>query len=632
MFQPPDNILLRLFTFVFWSCWILNGVVSDPQTNLLKIRCNPYDGVVTNASMVKENLNATFQDIRQQISDQNKHFATAAKEANGAPVYSIFQCRNYLSVADCITCFDVASNQIRSCTASKSSAALVVYDGCFIRYNSNGVFDEAPQPFNIVSCGNQTTGEAATIFNTTVQQVLMNLQTATPRIPSLSAATKILVPNNNSNGATTIYAYAQCVETATMNVCLDCLKVDYSSVEICLPNSDGTAFDYSCFMRYSTTPFFPDNQIIDITVPSIKQASKKGAVIGGVVGGIALVLIVLGLLFAWIRRHKKNEISHREDIIGASKLKGPITYRYDDLVSATNNYCEENKVGEGGFGAVYKGTLKNGKVVAVKKMTLKDSDRVDEDFESEVTLISNVHHRNLVRLLGCCSKGPDRILVYEYMKNSGLDNFLFGEKRKGFLNWRQRYDVILGVARGLTYLHEEFHVRIIHRDIKINNILLDDDLQPKIADFGLARLFPDDKSHLSTRIVGTLGYTAPEYAIHGKLSEKADIYSYGVVVLEIISGQKCTELRLDSHDAGAFLIQKAWKLYEEEKHLELVDKALDPNEYDAEEVKKTIEIGLLCVQASADARPMMSEVVAMLQNKDLLENLRPSMPILIEMN
>ncbi|XP_028799174.1 cold-responsive protein kinase 1-like [Neltuma alba] len=275
--------------------------------------------------------------------------------------------------------------------------------------------------------------------------------------------------------------------------------------------------------------------------------------------------------------------------------------------------------------------MKNGKVVAIKKLTLQQSRNLEEDFESEVMLISNVHHRNLVRLLGYCSEGHDRILIYEYMKNSSLDKFLFG-RNKGSLQWKQRYDVILGIARGLAYLHEEFHVRIIHRDIKTNNILLDDELQPKIADFGLAKLLPQDKSHLNTRVAGTLGYTAPEYAIHGQLLEKADVYSYGVVILEVISGQKSTELRLDNNDEGAFLLQKAWKLYEIDRHLELVDNTLDPNAYDAEEVKRIIEIGLLCIQASADRRPIMPEIVVLLQNKDLLENITPTMPILIEAN
>nr|ACM89612.1 receptor-like protein kinase [Glycine max] len=261
---------------------------------------------------------------------------------------------------------------------------------------------------------------------------------------------------------------------------------------------------------------------------------------------------------------------------------------------------------------------------------LGKSSKMEDDFESEVKLISNVHHRNLVRLLGCCSRGPERILVYEYMANSSLDKFLFGSK-KGSLNWKQRYDIILGTARGLAYLHEEFHVSIIHRDIKTGNILLDDYLQPKIADFGLARLLPRDRSHLSTKFAGTLGYTAPEYAMQGQLSEKADTYSYGIVVLEILSGQKSTNVKVDD-EGREYLLQRAWKLYERGMQLELVDKDIDPNEYDAEEAKKIIEIALLCTQASAAARPTMSELIVLLKSKSLVEHLRPTMPVFVETN
>ncbi|VFQ86073.1 unnamed protein product [Cuscuta campestris] len=164
---------------------------------------------------------------------------------------------------------------------------------------------------------------------------------------------------------------------------------------------------------------------------------------------------------------------------------------------------EENNLGEGGFGDVHKGTLKNGKIVAVKKLAIEQSKQMEEDLESEVKLISNVHHRNLVRLLGCCTKGLDRFLIYEYMKNNNVGEFLFGEKR-GSLNWKQRYSIILGIARGLAYLHEEFHVCIIHRDIKPCNVLLDEAFQPKIADFDLARLLPRDQSHINTKFSGTM--------------------------------------------------------------------------------------------------------------------------------
>ncbi|XP_054796440.1 cold-responsive protein kinase 1-like isoform X2 [Prosopis cineraria] len=495
---------------------------------------------------------------------------------------------------------------------------------CVLRYETSAFFDQTTENFNAVSCGNQTARES-TEFTSLVQQVLMNLQTTPPKRRGLFAATKAQLPENGS----TIYAFAQCTETITQNGCLNCLNTGYNNILTCFPNSDGKAFAAGCFMRYSSTSFFPDNfQTIDVTPLLGKQGtSNKGAIVGGVVGGVILVLILI-VLFACIRRPKCTTRVHRGDIIRATKLKGLVTYSYKDLKFATDNFSEENKLGEGGFGAVYKGTLRDGKEVAVKKLTLQHSRRIEEDFESEVMLISEVDHPNLVQLLGWCSQGRVRILVYEYMKNNSLDKFLFDGK-KGYLNWKQRYDIILGIARGLTYLHEEFHVRIIHRDIKTNNILLDNDLQPRIADFGLARLLPEDKSHLSTKFAGTLGYTAPEYAIHGQLSEKVDVYSYGVVILEIITGQRSKAIKDEGDTEDEFLLPKAWKLYEKGMHLELVDKTLDPNDYDAEEVKKIIEIALLCTQAFADLRPTMSEVIGLLQNSGLLENIRPSMPLLI---
>ncbi|CAN0897385.1 Cold-responsive protein kinase 1 [Linum grandiflorum] len=204
------------------------------------------------------------------------------------------------------------------------------------------------------------------------------------------------------------------------------------------------------------------------------------------------------------------------------------------------------------------------------------------------------------------------------MPNSSLDRFLFpvvgsgGERINPVLGWKQRFDVILGMAQGLAYLHEQFHVHIIHRDIKPNNILLDDDFQPKIADFGLARLLPENQTHMTTKFAGTLGYTAPEYAIHGQLSEKVDIYSYGIVVLEIISGTKNSGMIMDS--SGEFLLKRAWNSYERGSHIELVDEAIDPTEYQAEEMKKIIEIALTCTQSTPALRPTMSEIIMLLKS------------------
>ncbi|RRT62928.1 hypothetical protein BHE74_00034673, partial [Ensete ventricosum] len=302
-------------------------------------------------------------------------------------------------------------------------------------------------------------------------------------------------------------------------------------------------------------------------------------------------------------------------------------FHYKDLKNATNNFSEKNKLGEGGFGDVYQGTLKNGKTVAVKRLAIAQTSRAKADFQSEVKLISNVHHRNLVRLLGCSSKGQDLLLVYEYMANSSLNKFIFGD-RHGFLNWKQRFNIIVGMARGLAYLHQEFHVCIIHRDIKSSNVLLDDDFQPRIADFGLARLLPEDKSHLSTKFAGTLGYTAPEYAIHGQLSEKVDTYSFGVVVLEIISGRKSNDAQLEP--ITQYLLEWAWKLYESGDLIDLVDKSLDPTEFSPEEMKRIVKIALLCTQSTVSARPTMSEVVVLLLSEGDHDRIQPTRPTFID--
>ncbi|KAF3966211.1 hypothetical protein ACB098_01G194600 [Castanea mollissima] len=606
------DMVLKL-TFTWWLWW-LRLVVADPQINLLNSGCSQYN--VSDVSNFYTNLNATFSDLRTQLNN-NKYFATAQQVKGSESTYALVQCRNYLSSADCLACFTAAVSQIRNCSAA--NGARVIYDGCFLRYESNIFFDQTTLPGNQGYCGNQIASQP-NAFSTAADRLLKDLQVATPRINGFFAASKREVVD--SSGNVTVYAVAQCVETATESGCQNCLNVASNNIQLCVPNGDGRAVDAGCFLRYSDTPFFADNQATAISsFLGNGGSSNKNAIIGGVVGGGgAFLIIALFVFLIMIRRSKKVR---RGDILGATELRGPVNYKYNDLKSATKNFSEENKLGEGGFGDVYKGTLKNGKVVAVKKLAIGQSSRAKVDFESEVKLISNVHHRNLIRLLGCCSKGPERILVYEYMANSSLDRFLFGERR-GSLNWKQRNDIILGTARGLAYLHEEFHECIIHRDIKTGNILLDDDLQPKIADFGLARLLPEDQTHLSTKFAGTLGYSAPEYAIHGQLSEKVDTYSFGVVVLEIICGRKTSEVQR-AFD-GDYLLERAWKLYENNKHSELVDETLNPEEYTAEEVKKIVEIALMCTQSSASVRPSMSEVVVLLKSKGSMENRPPTKP------
>ncbi|KAI3959896.1 hypothetical protein MKW92_053067 [Papaver armeniacum] len=284
-------------------------------------------------------------------------------------------------------------------------------------------------------------------------------------------------------------------------------------------------------------------------------------------------------------------------------------YTYKELRNATDDFSPSNKIGEGGFGSVYKGRLKGGVFAAIKVLSAGSKQGVRE-FLTEINVISSVEHENLVQLYGCCVEGDHRILVYNYVENNSLSQTLLGGGHSSLqFSWRTRTKICIGIARGLAFLHEEVRPHIIHRDIKASNILLDKDLSPKIADFGLAKLMPPNATHVSTRVAGTIGYLAPEYAIRGQVTRKADIYSFGVLMLEIVSGRcnRNSKLPIGEQD----LLERTWGLYERGELVMLVDTAMD-GDFDAEEACKFLKISLLCTQDSPKLRPSMSTVVKML--------------------
>lgn len=524
---------LQLIGVLFLFSTVLTA--ADPEARLINPGCSTVK--IDNVTLFNENLNAVLQALRAKIVSSG--FATDEKVIGTAPVYGLAQCRKDKSPSDCLKCITVAEKQIRNCSAVSGGRA--IYDGCFLRYESNNFYAQATGPGNTQYCGATKARGNTNQFSETAQNLLGDLIEAAPKSAGLFAAQTSQGPSN-----TTIYALASCLRSVNESGCSECLSIAEGNIRNCLPQTEGRAVDVACYLRYATYSFFPSNATTDLTAllsSGHKNRSPTWIIIVGVIGGAAVILIMVFIAQRYVYRFYTTPSQQRQvDALVATELRGPVDFDFKILRDATNNFDKANKLGEGGFGEVYKGTMKNGKVVAVKKLTLAQSARAISEFEGEVKLISNVHHRNLVRLLGCCNKGPERLLVYEYMPNSSLDRVLFGEGRQ-CLSWETRFGIILGTARGLAYLHEDFHVRIIHRDIKSSNILLDESLCPKIADFGLARLLPEDRSHVSTRVAGTLGYTAPEYAVHGQLTEKADTYSYGVVVLEIISGRKSIDMK-----------------------------------------------------------------------------------------
>ncbi|KAL5731447.1 hypothetical protein ACHQM5_004172 [Ranunculus cassubicifolius] len=351
----------------------------------------------------------------------------------------------------------------------------------------------------------------------------------------------------------------------------------------------------------NVTPRFRPN--VTNLPPSMNSPKNRTGMIIGIIVALAVVSIVCAFIIFYLRRKRSSRFEEEEDF-GIENM--PNTFSYAELRTATEDFSPENKLGEGGFGPVYKGTLSDGKEIAVKKL-LTTSNQGKSQFVAEISIISAVQHRNLVKLYGCCIEGANRLLVYEYLENKSLDQALFGNE-KLCLDWKTRFNICLGAARGLTYLHEDSKPRIVHRDVKASNILLDLDLIPKISDFGLAKLYDDKKTHISTRVAGTIGYLAPEYAMRGHLTEKADVFGFGVVALEILCGRPNTDSNLEPE--RIYLLEWAWNLYESNRGLELLDPTL--TEFNKEEAIRLLGVSLLCTQASPLMRPPMSRVVAML--------------------
>ncbi|XP_078428752.1 protein kinase superfamily protein [Wolffia australiana] len=300
-----------------------------------------------------------------------------------------------------------------------------------------------------------------------------------------------------------------------------------------------------------------------------------------------------------------------------SEVKNVRRFSLAEIKRATEDFSARNKIGEGGFGPVYLGKLKDGREVAVKVLS-PESSQGWREFMAELATLAGIRHENLVQILGFCSEKDHRILVYNYLRNGSLAQTLLGGGHSMLeFDWKTRVRIGVGVARGIAFLHEGVKPRIVHRDIKASNILLDDDLNPKISDFGLAKLLPSNSSHVSTRVAGTIGYLAPEYAIRGQLTRKADVYSFGVLLLEIVGGRCNNNTRLPHGDQ--FLLSRAWDMYEKGELLGMVDCELE-GKVDEKEAIKFLKVALLCTQDNPGLRPAMPIVVKMLMGERCVDD------------
>ncbi|KAH9779296.1 putative leucine-rich repeat receptor-like serine/threonine-protein kinase [Citrus sinensis] len=355
-------------------------------------------------------------------------------------------------------------------------------------------------------------------------------------------------------------------------------------------------------------------------IPPSENGSSSSISAGTVVGIVAattfVIILLVGIL--WWKGCFRPEHTLEQELKGVDLLTGSFTLR--QIKAATNNFAPDNKIGEGGFGPVYKGHMADGTVVAVKQLSSK-SKQGNREFVNEIGMISALQHPNLVKLHGCCIEGNQLLLIYEYMENNSLARALFGpEAHRLKLDWPTRHRICVGIARGLAYLHEESRLKIVHRDIKATNVLLDKDLNPKISDFGLAKLDEEDNTHISTRVAGTFGYMAPEYAMRGYLTDKADVYSFGIVALEIVSGRSNSSCK--PKEDIFYLLDWALILKAQGNLMELVDKRLGSN-FDKEQVMVMINVALLCTDVSSTSRPSMSSVVSMLEGRADVQDFVP---------
>ncbi|KAF3457329.1 hypothetical protein FNV43_RR01986 [Rhamnella rubrinervis] len=388
----------------------------------------------------------------------------------------------------------------------------------------------------------------------------------------------------------------------------------------------------------NTRIFTPGGQDFYLRVDELELAQytkkSKGSV---ATKGIRMIMVALGVIIFiiisfiayWFAKMKRK--GHRQLPLNANNTSGasPREEKLEEsrthpdlpffdirtLITATDDFSAKNMLGQGGFGSVYKGQLVNGQEIAVKRLS-KHSGQGMHEFMNEVTVIAKLQHRNLVRLLGCCIHEEEKMLIYEYLPNKSLDYFIFDVTKRAHLDWSKRFDIVNGIARGILYLHQDSRLKIIHRDLKASNVLLDASMNPKISDFGMARMFGEDQIQANTdRVVGTYGYMSPEYAMQGLYSTKSDVFSFGVLLVEIISGRKNTE----SVNGSQFpnLIGHVWELWNDGRVLDIVDPALC-QPFSTDKVSRCIHIGLLCVQEAATERPDISDVIFMLANETTL--------------
>ncbi|CAH8392792.1 unnamed protein product [Eruca vesicaria subsp. sativa] len=598
-------------------------------------------GNFTANSTFAGNLNRLVSSLSSLTSKPYGFYNLSSGDASGESAYAIGLCRREVKRDACLSCIQTAATDLTEyCPRSKQ--AVMWYTHCMFRYSNRTIYGRKETSPTLHFYSGNTISNNRDEFER-LQRVLLD------RLKGIAAAggpnRKYAQGNSTASpGYGRFYGSAQCSPDLSQQDCDDCLTFGFQRIPSCCDAQTGLRwFCPSCNFRFETSRFYELEIDLEADPPAIQPAdsptsaaeterTEKGKGGSKVVIAISLPIVLIAafaVLLCLIFKWKKNKSGDRVRVLGISPLSGSVAedeflnidslvVDFENLKAATNNFSSENELGRGGFGSVYKGVSSHGQEIAVKRLS-GNSGQGDIEFKNEILLLAKLQHRNLVRLLGFCIHGQERLLVYEFIKNASLDHFIFDLEKRQLLDWGVRYKMIRGIARGLLYLHEDSCFRIIHRDLKASNILLDQELNPKIADFGLAKLFDTGQTtthRFTNRIAGTYGYMAPEYALYGRFSVKTDVFSFGVLVIEIITGKRSSNGGSNDDEDTENLLTWVWRSWKEDIIPSVIDPSL--NRGSRNEILRCIHIGLLCVQESAATRPTMASVALMLNSDSFI--------------
>ncbi|XP_052183229.1 cysteine-rich receptor-like protein kinase 44 isoform X2 [Diospyros lotus] len=604
-----DSLGSQLIVFLLSSLMLLAIIDSTTAQNAFLKACLA-SGTYQDNSLYQNNLDTLLSSLAPNLNKYGFN-TTSVGQTSDDKIEAVVLCRGDVEPDICRSCVNDSSVMIKQ-ICPNYKAAMGGYDQCMLRYRSPYNITADLQRPSVYAYNDKRNFTSPDRYNEVLRELLRRLQSQAAKGRS---DRKFATGSQQGPDSQTIYGMAQCTPDLSEKQCNDCVDEAIDELPVCCNNRfGGRVLKVICNIQYETNFKFYNETRPSSTPGDDKNKTRTLAIVLPAVAFLIIVLIACIYIFRRKKKQGKRKQKFKDFYETVDEISAVESLQYDfaTISTATDDFSEDNKLGQGGFGAVYWGRLSNGQEIAVKRLS-KNSSQGDIEFKNEVMLVAKLHHRNLVRLLGFCLDEEERLLIYEYLPNASLDRFIFDHMKREELDWDKRSKIIEGTARGLLYLHEDSRFRIIHRDLKANNILLDSKMHPKIADFGMARMFIMDETQGDTsRIVGTYGYMAPEYAMHGHFSVKSDVFSYGVLVLEIISGKKNNSFR--SGDTIEDLLSFAWRNWRAGTTRSLIDPTLIATSNSIQDMIKCIHLGLLCVQEDVAERPTMASVVLMLNN------------------